>query len=174
MSDHGEQLDTQRRIGQGDAILKAIRDAFRGIKLDGGVTLAQARLMDQFGRGDIASAMVSAGPSDWTALSDDEISDSPVLNFLDATGMRFYLPAFMSWTLRKYDRSGSESVGSTIYAFLRPPHDEVFSLFDEGQRRVACQFLQFFAQVWEYGDAHLAQIALTRHGWDQFCADMLK
>lgn len=174
MSDHDEELQTEHKSDERDAIVESIRKAFHGVKLDGGVTLAQARLMDQFGRGDVASAMASAGLSDWTAVSDDEISDSPVLSFLDAKGLRFHLPAFMSWTLRNYDRSGSGSVTFTIYAFLRPPDDEVFNLLDKAQRGVICQFLRFFAQVWEYGDAHSAQIALSRRGWDRYCPDVLK
>ena len=95
----------ERIIEQADYLMKAepdiianakaaVREAFAGVTLGGGVGLSEAQALD-----DYANNEVRAGDekNDWAAIPVEDLnrhSGSPA--FLDAEGMRFHLPAYMT------------------------------------------------------------------------------
>jgi len=81
-------------------ILREIALAFDGVQLGSGISLHQARHIDD-NYCDDRSLRVKDPEVSWTELSDEKMRFfSDVFNFLDAEGFRFYVPAFMGWVLR--------------------------------------------------------------------------
>ena len=97
-----------------------------------------------------------------------------VLSFLCPESFRYYIPAYMVWSLRYYKMSQSISSDFTIYALTpntNKPLDKFslqrFSLFSPPQARAVQRFLQFMV---DHGDGHAddsqAQLALNAY-WNQ-------
>jgi hypothetical protein len=88
------------------AVEAAIRSAFAGVRLGSGVSLQQARMLNE-SPGGLSDAEFKALPrhevtDDWAAITDSElVCDS--LGYLDAEGLRYYLPALMLWLLDHHD-----------------------------------------------------------------------
>jgi hypothetical protein len=88
--------------------LKAqIHSAFRGVILGDGMSLLDAEEADCWG--DVPEIKRLNLPpdvkitNDWTALSIETLNRYALLAHLDATGFRYYIPAFMCSLLQKYD-----------------------------------------------------------------------
>ena len=97
-----------------------------------------------------------------------------ILSFLDPIGFRYYLPAYMVWTLKNYECNDSMSDESTIFALgiLEKYHAHImerFVLFSRPQAEAVCAFLRFiekYAFVCGYNeDAHKA----LKQYWGRFC-----
>jgi hypothetical protein len=75
----------------------AVREAFAGVTLGGGVGLAEAQALDDDASNEVRAACRAGDEkSDWAAIPLRDLnrhSGSPA--FLDADGMRFHLPAYM-------------------------------------------------------------------------------
>ena len=87
-------------------IERAIRTAFAGVQLGKGVSLQQARIIDDR-RDDLSLAEFDAltrleVTDDWTAIPTDELENDCIAH-LDAEGLRYYLPALMLWLLDHYN-----------------------------------------------------------------------
>lgn len=75
----------------------AVREAFAGVTLGGGVGLSEAQALDDYASNEIRAACRAGDEeNDWAAIPLKDLnrhSGSPA--FLDAEGMRFHLPAYM-------------------------------------------------------------------------------
>lgn len=96
-----------------DDIEAAIRSAFAGIRLGSGISLRQAEVIDNYGRG-YTEAEFKALPQseisdDWTRIPDEELTREAMVPHLDADGLRYYLPASMLWLLAHYDEDRIET-----------------------------------------------------------------
>ena len=99
--------------------------------------------------------------SSWTELTDDDIEYfDDILPWLDPDGYRFYLPAFMSYTLRRYRDSASLAMNGTIYSCTNCVCSHTFALFTAAQMRCVVEFLEFCAVADEYLDAAHAAYAV--------------
>jgi hypothetical protein len=90
----------------------AIEDSFQGVQLEGGISLHEAVVLDDYGtQEERRRARLQDELDDWRRIPDETIGRySASLAFLDAKGMRFYLPAFMRFAIRHYQRSNSPSI----------------------------------------------------------------
>lgn len=129
------------------AVVAAIREAFRGVVLGGGVSLKQAELIDEW-NDTLTEAEFAAIPdleetTDWTAVSPEELETDNVAH-LDAEGLRYYLPAFMLYLLDHYDGGGEMWTIGTVRALdQRRPHPPGFlDLLDPMQRRAIARYVQ--------------------------------
>lgn len=99
----------ERIIEQADYLMKAgpdiianakaaVREAFAGVTLGGGVGLSEAQALDDYANNEVRAACRAGDEkNDWAAISVEDLnrhSGSPA--FLDAEGMRFHLPAYMT------------------------------------------------------------------------------
>lgn len=86
-------------------IESAIRSAFAGVQLGDGVSLRQAEVMDDFGRGfslaEFKALPLSEVTDDWTRVPESELLRDNAAH-LDGKGLRYYLPALMLWLLHHY------------------------------------------------------------------------
>lgn len=100
-----------------EKLLHQIWWAFRKVRLEDGISMTQARAMDDYMSPEQCQKARRADQEEsWTDLTDDKIEKyNDVLTFLDTKGFRFYIPAFMRWVLRHPDSSCSANF-CTIWA----------------------------------------------------------
>jgi len=156
-------------VGQ---ILEEIERAFDGVARDEGITLHETVEIDRCsGERQLAKARRLDTDKRWKDVPETDIERFPsALCFMDATGFRYYIPAYMSWTLRSHRTSDSETTDNTISAFESDPlhRDKRYSLLNDSQRRAVCRFLKYFAGKEDDLDrAYWAGIAL-RMGWGDY------
>ena len=139
------------------ALIEKITQAFEGVSREGGVSLSEAWVIDDYGS-DEERAEARARDSDkkWEEVPDKDIHFGySCFSFLDDIGFAYYIPAYMTWYLRNIDSEDPEVVNSNTFEFLiyslGPSMNGVmseytisqFRLCTLEQRRVIAHFLQF-------------------------------
>ena len=155
-----------------DAVISSIVAAFDGVGRGNGITIHEAEAIDYY-PGSQKEARLLDTEMRWQDIPDHVIETTPSLAFLDAEGFRYYIPAYMIWTLRNAPSSDSISVDYTIYAFTHDPPEvgHQVALLNQEQRCAICRFLRFVAQSdpedwrWDVKAAH-DSLAL---GWERYC-----
>jgi len=96
-----------------DELLALIEEAFDGVERGEGITLHQARVIDDYGSDeDVFAARKLDTEERWQDVPVSVLSVSPLrerkntqfLDFLDPAGFRYYLPFAMSFAIRNYER----------------------------------------------------------------------
>lgn len=128
-------------------LIDEIHLAFKGVKLGNGISWREAAVLDDYGT--IAQRQAARAldeSEDWTAIPFSFISDlkyQDVMPFIDATGLRFYLPAYMIYILKEYKHSNSLIVHSTIYTLTRKSTVlELKVILNEAQQQAIIHFLE--------------------------------
>jgi hypothetical protein len=132
----------------------AIRDAFHGVQLGGGISLRQAEVLDNRGSR-LSDAEFAALPGqevtdDWPAVPAEEL-DSEYIAHLDAEGLRYYLPAFMLRLLDDYVDGGEMwTIGTTRALDQRDRHPFGFlELLTPRQRRAIALYVRALPELVE-------------------------
>lgn len=140
-----------------EELIRRIERAFVKVRLEGGVSMAQARAKDDW---KLAEESLRARKQDreksWLDIADEKIERyCDVMSWLDAKGYRFYLPAFMRWKLRH--PASSNYAGEGLVRSLCPVEVnkkgvkerefaiDRYKLLNREQREVVCEFLAFIA-----------------------------
>lgn len=166
-----------------ERLLHEIREAFADVIRGDGVTLHEARVLDAYGSDDERLAARQRDTDrHWWEVPDATMERIPeALSFLDETGFRYYLPAYLSWALRSYDSSDSSIMSSLLYDLaLRPWADSAghettararFRHLTTAQAQVVCRVLRFLV-VYGYPcvGVDVAQTALDQY-WGDFCLE---
>lgn len=153
------------------ALIELITRAFDGVERgSSGPALHEAACWDSCG--DLAEAQRKDTDTQWQDVSDAAIEDCfSALGIVDAAGFRYYLPAYMIWTLNNFT-SELSLVDGTIYDLLPRNllHDPLrFAAFTPAQAQAAACFLRFMARCTNgQADTTAAQKALAEY-WGQFC-----
>jgi len=130
-------------------IKSEIESAFDGVTLNGGISLDQTKVIDEFGLiRNVKSKEFDALPlnevtDDWKAIPSSILDDADCFVHLDAKGFRYYIPALMLRLLENYDR-GSMMVISTL-RILYPKKESSeywYSLLTKEQRRAIAHYLK--------------------------------
>lgn len=146
-----------------------IRDAFRGIKLGGGVSLRQAQAIDSrapFPRSD------SEETDDWSLVSIDELERDCVAH-LDPRGLRYYIPALMLSLLSHYDGASMRVIGTLGALYPKKDdwqyHMRLYSMLDDAQKSAIAGFLAALHQLVELDFAEETTVRRAlRNYWGQF------
>ena len=148
------------------ALIELITHAFDGVERGSTLTMHEADVQD-FG-GDYAKARQRDTDTRWQEVSDAAIEFcQTALGIVDTAGFRYYLPAYMIWTLNNF-MSDSNVVDFTIYSLL-PRNPSRFADFTPAQAQAAACFLRFMARCTNgQVDEGQAQKALEGY-WGQFC-----
>ena len=157
-----------------EEIIQEIRSAFVGVTLDGGISLEQTRVMDNYGRGvtpeqfrDLPKTEIV---DDWTRIPDAVLDEADCLAFLDQKGFRYYIPALMIRILRAYDEVPAMTM-STI-ARLYPKHPEAEELYGEltqVQKAVVARFLSALPSLFELNREDQTRIERAlRNYWSRY------
>lgn len=160
-----------------EQIVSDIEEAFAGINRGSSVTLHETDVLDACGsEKERARARKQDTEKRWQDVRDDDIENHQnALCFLDPDGFRYYLPAYMRWSLRYFKSSGSLSSDSTIYALGPSGNKGVtdwnrsrWEVFTHRQSQVILAYLRFMAEQGEdYADSFMAELAINAY-WNQF------
>lgn len=165
--------ETDKEIRQ--RIIAEIERAFTDVRRGNGITLHQARALDDY-RDEIEQAQARRKDTDarWQDIPDTRIEKlADTLAFLDPEGFRYYIPAFMIWALRHYETSDSFAGDAAAYIFgvnpLAEDNMDRFRLFTPRQTAAIAHFLEYFAYCADsnHTDNETAQKALDAY-WRQF------
>ena len=144
-----------------EALVDRIRKAFAGVMLEDGISLIETEYADA---GQVAPPHLvrKQERSDWTALVNDQLCDFLVtFCFTDYKGFRFYIPAYMIWTLQNFRGSDSMILDGTIYGI--DPSSHVFEIhrfeevFTDQQLDCMRDFLTFAKQQGNHFDVTAAE-----------------
>jgi hypothetical protein len=125
---------------QRKALIKKITLAFQNTKLEDGITIHQARALDDYE--DPQPARKIDSHLTWPEIPDPWLENfSDVFPFMDAKGFRYYIPAYMIWCL-KSQKVNSNSYWATVY-YLKQRYRDHFDLFNHQQLTVIQEFLEF-------------------------------
>lgn len=160
-----------------EQIVSEIEQVFGGINRGKGVTLHETDVLDACGsEKERAKARKKDAEKRWQDVPSDDIEGhQSALCFLDPDGFRYYLPAYMRWSLRHFKSSDSLSSDSTIYALGPSGNKGVtdwnrarWEVFTQKQSQVILAYLRFMAEQGEgYADSFMAELAINVY-WKQF------
>ena len=161
-----------------EAIIEAIRAAFAAVPR-GAITIHEAEVIDEYGSDDMrAEARLLDSEPSWESVPDADIEQcTTALCYLDPLGWRYYIPAYMIWSLRYFRVNTSIVSDFTIYTFdlsgtdlgIREYKLERYQLLDAAQSRAVCLYLRYMAANEEYADSESARRALKEY-WGRYCA----
>ena len=154
-------------------LIALIAAAFAGVSRDGGITLQEARAKDDYATpAEQFAARSRDTESHWDEIPEEKLVEyHDVHAFLDAKGLRFYLPAFMTSIVRELGDMSKYS-DSTIFA-LDPGETtetwysfqmERFGILTDTQSKAICRFLTYIS---EFRNDSSARRALRRY-WNRF------
>lgn len=160
-----------------EAIIDAIRAAFAGVPR-GSITLHEAEVIDAYGSAEEqAEARRRDTEASWDRVPDLDIEEcTAALSYLDPESWRYYIPAYMIWTLRHFRVNCSIVSDFTIYTFdaserdlaLREYMSKRYRMLDVAQSRAVCRFLRYMAANDDHADGTVANVALADF-WGRFC-----
>ena len=150
--------------------------AFSGVRR-GEITLHEADVIDDCGSD---SKRLTARARDnekrWQDVPDADIETHPAaLCFVCSESFRYYIAAYMVWSLRNYRVSKSDSSDWTIYALApntNKPLDKRtlsrFDMFTPQQTRAIVKFLEFMVEHGDsYADEAQAKLALEAYWYER-------
>ena len=155
-----------------EQLIAEIETAFKDVSLEDGIGINEA---DNIETGERDSVINVARNQDrswwngWTDIEDKYISSySSVMDFMDAKGIRWVLPAYMVYIVKHY-KEGSFSIDSTIYILEEGAlGTDRRDIYTEQQKKVIAKFLQFMISVGEECvDVASAKVALDTI-WKQY------
>jgi len=144
-------------------ILSEIETAFHGVPR-GKITLHEADAINCcFSDSERAKERQKDTETQWQDVPDAFIENLPfALSFLCPESFRYYIAAYMKWTLTHFRKSHSASINSTIYALSSAVSDEQFLIFSREQKNAIKHFLEYMALYGEdHADCAQAEFALT-------------
>ncbi|MFO0800167.1 MAG: DUF6714 family protein [Gemmataceae bacterium] len=157
--------------------MTAIRVAFAGVQR-GSTTLHEAEVIDEYGSDqERSAARLLDVETSWDQVPDSFIEGcTTALCYLDPESWRFYIPAYMIWSLKNFRVSNSVVSDFTIYTFNpsgsdasgREYHMARYRMLDEAQSRAVCLFLRYMLANEDRADGSAANLALTEY-WGVFC-----
>jgi hypothetical protein len=164
---------------EAEAIVEAIRSAFAGVPR-GSITIHEAEVIDSYGsEAERQNARRLDTETDWSRVPDKAIEEcTTALSHLDPNGWRYYIPAYMIWSLRYFRVRSSFVSDLTIYTFDPSSGDprlhayklDRFRLLDRAQSRAINWFLRYMAANDDHADSRVAKIVLDEL-WHEFGDD---
>ncbi len=132
-------------------LLEKIKQAFDGISREGGVSLHETAVMDNYGSEDERAAAKGMDTDTcWEEVKDEWIEGfhtgtSGGLNFLDKKSFLYYMPAYMSWYLHKGFNSDFPAKEEVESYFLEANFD--LTILNNDQAQVLKHFIQYISDL---------------------------
>jgi len=159
-----------------DELLALIREAFADVQRGSGVSLREARAIDDHATGaQRLAARQKDADTHWGQVPDADIAEhDAVFSFMDLRGHQYYAPAYMSWLVRQGYDTSSNSVETAQFAFdpwgkveggqhLRP-HE----MFTPAQCACIARYLQYVAEVLDEGSEGSTAGDYLRTYWSRY------
>ena len=132
---------------QKEEIKNVIKNAFSGVTLDGGISLEQTKIIDNYGRG-VTDEEFTALPKkevtdNWQEIPIYLLDEAECLPHFDRKGFRYYIPALMLRLLENYDFTSMMTIGtlSILYPKLEG-WEYLYSLLNEQQKQAIALYLK--------------------------------
>ena len=154
-----ENYDIPNYEARKAALIEEITAAFDGVSRQGGVSMLEARVIDDYGSDEErAKARRQDNETRWQDVPDEKIGGGnghEALSFLDPIGFHYYLPAYLVWYLRNVDSDWDHNTLSSVDFHLAAGYKkgeiedyyrgkyEMLSLI---QTRAVAHFLEFQAE----------------------------
>ncbi len=148
-------------------VLKEIEQAFEGVTLGDGISLREAEVIDDYGSAeDRAEARARDETEDWRKIPDEVIeAAADALCFMDPAGLRFHLPAYMHFALRRCEDSDSRSTDAAIYRLTDSEGiEKLRQVLTHRQIGAVLAFLSAVADTDSF-DTHQRRIGLAIRQW---------
>ena len=139
-------------------VVAAIRAAFSGVDRENAISLHEGRVIDLHGSADERAGARSLDVElIWEQVPPKHIERfSSALSFLDPKGFRYYIPAYMIWTLDANARGGTSCHSTFFHLECLDERDRYnlhrLQLLNDDQRRSIALFLLYFSTDRYYGD----------------------
>lgn len=150
-----------------EQLIEEIAIAFKDVTLEDGIGINEADSIEMGER----DATINKGRNqdrswwkDWTDIEDKYVSSySSVMDFMDSKGIKWVLPAYMTYIIKHY-KEGSFSIDSTIYILETGAlGSDGVDIYTAEQKQVIAKFLEFVIAVGEeWVDVASAQVALDK------------
>jgi len=148
-----------------EQLIEEIETAFKDVLLKDGIGINEADRMEMQQRDVLVNKGRNLDRMWWQSWEDIEdkymASYSSVMDYMDAAGIKWVMPAYMTYIVNHY-KEGSFSVDSTIYTLEAGAQgSDGIDLFTDAQKKVIAKFLQYMVSVGkEWVDVESAQNAL--------------
>lgn len=128
-----------------EALIGAIDAAFNGVTLGDGVSLHEAREIDYHSaRAARAAARARDNEASWREVTPEVLREyEKYLVFLDPQGLRYYLPALMTWYLKTDGQVGGEEL---LFALCLSPGRQA-RMLSETQSKSVLSFLRYISET---------------------------
>ena len=142
-------------------VLKAIQSidrAFDGVTLGKGMGLCESRVMDDLcglaTKEDRNIARQSDELNDWRRISDENIESNPYgLCYMDGEGLRFHLPVYMHYYLRRYKEVQNWSLDAAGLRLCNPDcADHLRDYLTDTQISAIIEFLNVYLVLGDEGN----------------------
>lgn len=149
-------------------LIERIRHAFAGVELGSGISLNMTEYHDSYGcETDFLTLAKHDERHNWQAIPDQTLEQFTVtFCFTDIEGFRFYLPAYMVWTIKNHKVSDSIIADHTIYSIdtnLYQFQDHALtSAFTDQQLSCIVEFLSFCVRNNDTVDGDVAELNLQK------------
>ena len=149
------QTDEELRDIQ--SLIQQIHEAFAEVAIGGGETLHQAHLEGAYtDKAEWLAAREMDPESHWSEVPDSKLeSISSALSFIDPEGWRFYIPAYMCWTLQNWRTTGKIAADQVIWnlEYADERATKRYDLLSRVQSEAVYDFLEFFVKYSGVDDA---------------------
>jgi hypothetical protein len=166
--DRSTIADAQARLAlcqRADELIEQIAAAFAGVTLGDGIGLWESDGIDDYrGADELRALRAKDEKMDWRRIPANDLSHcNAAPSFLDARGLYFHTPAFMTAELRGEFKQ--DFIGRLIYNSLTAP--EFRDLLTPDQRHVIIACISFYGSIEHYSyDADVISNAILRYSTD--------
>jgi hypothetical protein len=160
---------------ESEALVSEIRDAFQNVPR-GILTMHQAHIVKWASEDKLIEAAALDRERSWTEINDETIVEARnALYGADPQSWRYFLPAYMVWTLKHLQSSSLSVIDQVVYTFqpyevghrLRQESVLRFDTLSLAQKRCVAHFLGYMAMHPESCDADAARRLLDTY-WREF------
>ena len=132
-----------------DELISQIAAAFAGVTLEDGIGLWESDGIDDYcGPEELRVLRAKDEKTDWSRIPADDLNYcNAAPSFLDARGLYFHAPAFMTAELRGDFKQ--DFIGRLIYDSFTAP--EFRQLLTPAQRHVIIAYISFYGSIDHYG-----------------------
>lgn len=136
-------------------LIKIIENAFDGVEQPKEITLYVAEAHDSYDYDHNAEHRRKDFFGPWQEVPHEHIKACQcALSYVDKVGMRYYLPAYMTWYLLNYENDDEVRSDNALYSLdnhykderLSKYHEERFSLFTPEQLNACALFVKYCAE----------------------------
>lgn len=167
-------INLRTRLVSKSQIIDEIESAFANVKLDGGLSLKQTQVVDNYGSG-VSAERFALLPNkevteNWTAISSSVLDGADCLAHLDAKGFKYYIPALMVRIPEVYDATSMMVIGTLGMLYRKTEDKELLYMhLTAKQRQVIAKYLQTLPKLvdLEIENKTVVERAL-RNYWSQY------